>query len=162
MLILAAWLLAAGLLIITGVGLAKWLHARYKIVRRKAAVSRTPWWSDDDPDIGWTYQIYDDSNGELLYVGSSKRSPFARFAEHAEKAWWPKSYDIWMYKHSSYGAAHLAEINDIRVLEPRENKIRYQKSAPPSDFSPQLTPLWIDRVMGCREKTIEDAGLDGN
>ncbi|WP_279581750.1 hypothetical protein [Fodinicola feengrottensis] len=150
-LIRVAWPFAAGLAIIAVVGLAKWLHGRYKIVRRRPATRRTAWWDDTDPDIGFTYHIMDANNGDLLYVGSSIRSPFARLAEHVQKDWWPRHYDVRMFKHANYGSAHVAEIEAIRTLVPRHNKIRYFKSAPPAHFNPQSRPLWSESLKGGRE-----------
>lgn len=149
MLIVAAWLFGAFVVIFAGLFAWRWLSTRYKIVRRKI-VQRTPWDDTSDPSIGWVYAVYDDDydgdgNECLLYIGSAKRTPFARLAEHALKEWWPQTYRVEMAKHANYAAAHDAERYLVRQAEPLMNKIKY--AAGPVTY-PQ--PMWVEIFRGSR------------
>ena len=81
-----------------------------------------------DPTYGYTYQIYD-GRAVLLYVGKSKHFPYARFADHVKKSWWPHRADITVHKWTDLHTAGLAEEDMIRRFNPTMNKVRYTNGA---------------------------------
>jgi hypothetical protein len=154
-----------------GAGLAalwltvRWLLGRarkwFRVTYRRAPGKPTPWTDESDPEIGWTYEIYQKGRApfteggaggylparraQLLYVGSAKRHPFGRLADHVTKEWFPSDALIRCDKHIHYAAAHDAEIVKIQDLLPSENKIRYTSkrvSRPAGELTPVSTH-WI-------------------
>jgi hypothetical protein len=80
---------------------------------------------------GWLYRCYG-YDGDLLYIGSTRRPPGARTAEHERLApWWGEVADV--LHEEVTGWLPAAEAAAIRAERPRYN-VQYQRQAPDCYF----------------------------